>query len=65
MNRLISFVRSLRRDAVIESGKIMFALIGVGTVGANAWVAGKILFLPVLAVFLAAWYCLYLQMGAQ
>jgi hypothetical protein len=49
-------------DAVIESGKIMFALVGVGTVAANIAVAGLLFFIPCIAIFAGAWYAVYRQM---
>lgn len=62
MNRVLEFLRSLKREAVIESGKVMFSLIGVGTVMANIATAGKLFFLPVMIVFFGAWYAVYRQM---
>ncbi len=58
----ITWGKKLKRDAVIESGKIMFSLIGVGTVMANIVTAGRWLFAPVVVIFVSAWYAIYCQM---
>ena len=60
--KVFVFFSSLKRPAVIESGKIMFALIGVGSVMANIVVAGRWFFIPVVLLFLGTWYALYCQM---
>jgi hypothetical protein len=62
IKRVLNFFRSLQRSAVIESGKIMFSVIGIGTVTANIWVAGKLFFIPAILIFLSGWYALYTQM---
>jgi hypothetical protein len=62
MKRFFSFFGSLKRDAVIESGKLVFSLIGVGTVLANIATAGILFFAPAVAIFFGAWYAIYLQM---
>jgi hypothetical protein len=54
--------KRVKLDAVIESGKIMFALVGVGTAAANIAVAGLLFFLPCVAIFAGAWYAVYRQM---
>lgn len=62
MTRIVDFFRSLKRAAVIESGKIMFSVIGIGTVLADIRTAGLFFFAPVIAIFFGAWYALYRQM---
>lgn len=67
-NRLRAYFASLKfhRPALIESGKILFALVGVGTVLGNLAVMRFWQFPVGLAIVGVVWFALYSQMeGVQ
>ena len=50
------------RAAVIESGKLVFAIIGLGTILADFSTMRYWFILPGLALFVAVWFAIYVQM---
>ena len=59
---MISFLRSIKRDAAIESAKILFALIGLGTILADFSTMRLWFVIPGIVIFFATWFALYRQM---
>lgn len=64
MNRLRQYFAALQfnRAALIESGKIVFALIGVGTILADFSTMRYWFLIPGVALFVATWFVVYTQM---
>ena len=61
MRQAIELIKSVRCGALFESGKIVFSLIGLGTVLGDfmtmkLWLVG-----PMMIFFLGAWAGLYSQ----
>ena len=50
------------RAAVIESGKLVFAIIGLGTILADFSTMRYWFILPGLVLFVAVWFAIYVQM---
>jgi hypothetical protein len=50
------------RAAVIESGKLLFAIIGLGTILADFSTMRYWFILPGLCIFFAVWFAIYTQM---
>jgi hypothetical protein len=54
------------RSAVIESGKIVFAIIGLGTILADFSTMKYWFIVPGVTLFAAVWFAIYIQMdGVQ
>ena len=62
--RIRQFVASLKynRAALMESGKLVFAIIGVGTVLADFSTMRYWFLVPGVALFFAVWFAIYTQM---
>jgi hypothetical protein len=50
------------RAALVESGKLVFAIIGLGTILADFSTMKYWFILPGIITFLAVWFAVYLQM---
>jgi len=53
---------TFNKAALIESGKLVFAIIGLGTVLADFSTMRYWFILPALVLFVGAWFGIYLQM---
>lgn len=53
------FFKSLRSDAAYESGKITFAILGVGSTLANIGTMRLWLMFPATALVTITWYSIY------
>jgi hypothetical protein len=58
---VLRFFRTLDRDRAFESGKIIFAVIGVATVLADLSTMRAWFLLPACALVAATWYGVYRQ----
>lgn len=59
MRSVIKFFRTLERDRAIESGKLVFGMIGVGTVLGDLAETHVGLIGISACVFFMAWYAIY------
>lgn len=57
--RFLERIRSLRREAAIESAKLTFAVLGVGSTLANFSQMHVWIMLPAGALLLATWGAIY------
>lgn len=67
-SKVKSFFRSIKfnRPALIESGKVVFAIIGIGTILADFSTMKLWFLIPGLLLFSGVWFALYSQMeGVQ
>lgn len=68
LSKIKLFLSSLRfnRPALIESGKVVFAIIGIGTILADFSTMKLWFLIPGLLLFSGVWFALYSQMeGVQ
>jgi hypothetical protein len=59
MRKILEALKSLRRDAAIEAGKLTFAILGVGSTLADFSQMHLWLMLPAGALLLATWGAIY------
>lgn len=59
IKKAIAFFRDLDRDRAFESGKIIFAIIGVATVLADLSTMRAWFLLPALVLVFLTWFAIY------
>jgi hypothetical protein len=68
LGKLKTYIQSVKwnRGALIESGKLVFSLVGFSTVLADFSTMRFWFIIPALALFVSVWFALYSQMeGVQ